>query len=108
MIVVRRALFLLLSDSDPTQYSALAVGYVLTTGAQLVAAATLAYNYWTQVRSALPQMCGLDRVVAGAQCSMCTALTAAATFLLFMVFPWNMFFGGGLLRNLWKVPGLNC
>lgn len=45
------ALFLLLNDTDPTQYRALAVGYVLTTGAQLVAAATLAYNYWTEVRA---------------------------------------------------------
>lgn len=110
------ALYLLLADSDPTQYSALAIGYCkctctpkltatrsprtrlidcfvvvagLTTGAQLVASATLAYHYWTQThvshvfgRGGVPDRCSVDRVVSMAQCSVCTMLTCAAVFLL--------------------------
>lgn len=121
------ALFLLLGDADPTQYRALAVGYVLTTGAQLVAAATLAYNYYTEVRVRsrrlqLPPLdcgCGskhsdycvswwyqvreamgsrrlVDKMVAGIQCSICTALTLGATLLLFVLTPLNLFFDAGI------------
>lgn len=136
------ALFLLLGDQDPTQYrkirqapplspvnssyqndmslwhlsGALAVGYVLTTNAQLVAAATLAYNYCTQVSahragrvfwrwagatnwpalSWLHKVCGtgmlVDKVVAAAQCAVCATLTLVATVLLFVMTPLNLFF----------------
>ena len=106
------ALYLLLADSDPTQYSALALGYCLTTGAQLVASATLAYHYWTQThfshvfgRGGVPDRCSLDRVVSLAQCSVCTMLTCAAVFLLMVVMPYNLFFGGDLLQE--HLPGLN-
>lgn len=96
---------------------ALAVGYVLTTNAQLVAAATLAYNYCTQVSSAhragrvlwrwagatnwpalpwLHKVCGtgmlVDKVVAAAQCAVCATLTLVATVLLFVMTPLNLFF----------------
>lgn len=114
------ALFLLLRDSDPTQYRALAVGYVLTTTAQLVAAATLAYNYCTEVRvhhadrivcrwtgatnwpalSWRHKVCGtnglVDKVIAAAQSAVCATLTLVAAVLLFVMTPLNLFFNADI------------
>jgi hypothetical protein len=38
----------------------------------------------------------VDKLVAGTQCTVCTALTLAATVLLFVLTPSNLFFDAGI------------